>query len=123
MRPSLLSRLLLTCFTLLLVLAAPSFAAGPYTFNYTGDVQQWTVPAGVTQVTAVVSGGGGGGNCWGSGSGGPGAQVQAKFAVTPGETLDVAVGGQGSGGCDPTGGWSTSGHAGGDGGRGDWGPT
>lgn len=57
------------------------------TFTYTGDVQTYTVPAGVNQVTV---------ECWGAagGNGGNGAYIKGEVPVTPDETLDVYVGGQ-----------------------------
>jgi hypothetical protein len=71
-------------------------SAGSFTF---------TVPGGVTEVSAVAVGGGGGssgcpGTSQGSGvGGGGGALAWASFAVTPGENLSVVVGGGGSAGA------------------------
>lgn len=73
----------------------------------------FTVPAGVTQVSAVAIGGGGGGSGGeaarneGMGGGGGGGLAYGTFAVTPGEVLTVNVG---------AGGTSTSAAAGGAGG-------
>ena len=67
--------------------------ADSQTFNFTGAVQTFMVPAGVTQVTIDASGAQGGA---GSGPGGSGARLVASFTVTPGETLNVVVGGVGS---------------------------
>jgi hypothetical protein len=66
-------------------------AAGPtsVTFNFTGTVQTFTVPAGVSQITVDAFGAQGGGG------GGLGGRATATFSVTPGETLQVTVGGQG----------------------------
>lgn len=65
----------------------------------------WTVPTGVTSVSAVCigGGGGGGGNNGSSGpgaSGGGGAQLSysSSFNVTPGETLTLVIGSGGQGG-------------------------
>lgn len=71
--------------------AATSF---PYhkTFNYTGAKQDFKVPAGVTHITVVALGA--------HGAGSPeayGGRVYAVIPVTPGETLVVYVGGNGSG--------------------------
>jgi hypothetical protein len=60
------------------------------TFPYTGTIQTYTVPAGVTAVTIVAKGAQGGGNI--SGPGGKGASVQGDFAVNPGDVLRVLVG-------------------------------
>ena len=59
----------------------------------------WTVPAGVTQVEAlVVAGGGGGGNGTAGGGGGAGGVVyNSALTVTPGSTYTIGVGGGGIG--------------------------
>ena len=82
-------------------------APGTYTF---------IVPAGVTEVSAIVIGGGGGAasspgtsNSSGGGGGG-GGTAWGTFTVTPGETLDVIVGSNGVGGSSGT----AAGTAGGD---------
>ena len=75
----------------------------PGTFSF-------TVPAGLTSISAVcVGGGGGGGNDTdntepGSGGGGGGLAYQTSIAVTPGEILTVVVGA--GGGSDTAGGQS-----------------
>ncbi|MEU0218658.1 hypothetical protein ABZ281_27715 [Streptomyces sp. NPDC006265] len=73
----------------------------PYThirrFNYSGSVQNFTVPPGVTVINARCWGGGG----WGPGIGGGGGFATGNIAVVPGETLRVVVdlgGGQHGGG-------------------------
>ncbi len=64
--------------------------AGAETFVYTGVSQFWTVPAGVTSVNIVASGGSGGnGN---GGIGGRGATMSGDFAVSPGDVLEIVVG-------------------------------
>jgi hypothetical protein len=72
--------------------AIPSFtASGPGT---------WTVPAGVTSIQIVATGGGGGASFPGTnfgGNGGNGGIVTGTLAVTPGETLSLYVGGGGAG--------------------------
>ena len=63
------------------------------TFGYTGSLQTYTVPLGVTSIRIECSGAQGG-----SGNGGPGglgATMIGTFAVTPGEVLDVIVGERG----------------------------
>lgn len=69
-------------------------ADGPtvVTFSYTGASQQWTVPTGVTSIQVTAAGAQGDGTY-----GGFGAQAQATLAVTPGQILNIYVGGQGSG--------------------------
>jgi hypothetical protein len=66
------------------------------TFTYTGSLQNWTVPAGVTSVT-ITSNGARGGNSGYNGvlPGGFGASIQGTFTTTPGEVLNILVGGQG----------------------------
>ena len=63
------------------------------TFNYTGSMQYFTVPTGVTTVTIEVSGAQGGSS--GTNLGGLGAKMKGDFVVTPGQQLKVLVGGQG----------------------------
>ena len=59
----------------------------------------WTVPAGVTQVEAlVVAGGGGGGAPGGSGGGAGGLQYYSTYPVTPGGSCSVVIGAGGVGG-------------------------
>lgn len=77
------------------------------TFNYTGSVQTFVVPACVTSIHADVRGAQGGAGSSGSGTGGLGGRAQANINVTPGETLYVYVGGQGGA---PTGGWNGGGQ-------------
>jgi hypothetical protein len=65
-------------------------------FNFTGAVQTWIVPAGVTSITVDARGGQGGGNASDSTVvGGYGGRVQTTIDVTPGETLTIYVGGRG----------------------------
>ncbi len=70
---------------------------GNLTFNYTGSMVTWTVPSGVTAVTVKASGAqGADGNYTNYQRGGKGGYAQGNLTVTPGETLWLAVGGQGS---------------------------
>ena len=66
------------------------------TFNYTGTLQYYTVPVGVTSIRIEARGAQGGSvtvAC--AATGGLGAQMIGDFAVTPGEVLTILVGGQG----------------------------
>ena len=73
------------------------------TFDYTGVVDSYTVPVGVTSISIQAYGAQGG-----NGNGGLGAGIYGEFAVTPGDILSIAVGEQGvvnnCGGPDASGG-------------------
>jgi Glycine rich protein len=77
-----------------LAFAAPA-AATTDTFNYTGDAQTWTVPAGVTEATFDLYGAMGGGVQFGDYAPGLGGRATATIAVTTGASIQVNVGGQG----------------------------
>ena len=57
----------------------------------------WTVPAGVTSIRIVATGGAGGGDNdqYGRGEGGNGAVVTTSLTVAPGQVLNLVVGGGG----------------------------
>ncbi len=85
------------------------------TFDYTGGLQTFVVPAGVTSVDVDVMAAQGGNAVgfaigWTDGDvdiqGGLGGRVTATIVVTPGETLNIYVGGQGA---MPTGGYNGGG--------------
>ena len=57
--------------------------SGNTVFVYTGAMQSFTVPAGVTSITIQALGAQGGGN------GGLGAKMTGTFTVTPGQVLQV----------------------------------
>ncbi|TAE26478.1 MAG: hypothetical protein EAZ91_17635 [Cytophagales bacterium] len=86
----------------------PGMAQTVRTFNYTGDVQTFVVPAGVTTLSVVANGAQGHSD---GGSGGLGGQVTATLAVTPRQSLSIYVGGSlgfnGGGGGVNTGGGAT----------------
>lgn len=102
---------------------------GSQAFTASGS---WVCPAGVTEITVAACGGGGGGaggsgasdSGSGGGSGGGCGQftLLAKFAVTPGETLNVVIGAGGSAGSAgavvPAGTFASSAGNGGGGGNG-----
>ncbi len=77
---------------------AADCASSPCTIGYTGALQTFTVPAGVTTVTIRAIGAGGGPRASGPTLGGIGALVQGDFTVTPGQQLTLLVGGAGNGG-------------------------
>ncbi|MEY4127313.1 MAG: hypothetical protein RL737_1502, partial [Bacteroidota bacterium] len=78
-------------FTMVIGLFSSFANAQTISFNYTGTVQSYTVPAGVTTLTISASGAQGGGNT----GGGLGALMSGDFTVTPGETIYIVVGQQG----------------------------
>ncbi|MBK6378921.1 MAG: hypothetical protein IPF72_03950 [Chitinophagaceae bacterium] len=73
------------------------------TFNFTGGAQTFTVPAGVTSInfTALGAEGGAGANGTNNGgtvaggAGGKGSRATGTLAVTPGQVLNIFVGGAG----------------------------
>ena len=78
-------------------------------FAFTGAPQTWTVPAGVTSINVVANGAQGVGN---NGlSGGNGGTLSTTVAVTPGDVLNIYVGGtngyNGGGIGGPSGGGAT----------------
>lgn len=81
------------------------------TFNYTGAVQTYTVPACVNQITIDVRGGQGMGNANNNNNGGKGGQVVGTLAVVPGQVLQVYVGGGGVNN-NVNGGWNGGGNGG-----------
>jgi hypothetical protein len=101
------------------------------TFNYTGTLQQATIPPGTTSIDVHLWGGAGGGG--GSDAGGPGGTGAAGHYVSStgisissaqiGTTMEVAVGGGGAGGSSGGGasggrnGKSKTGYSGGRGGN------
>jgi len=62
------------------------------TLNYTGAMQTYTVPAGVTSITIEAYGSQGGNSS--ALFGGLGASMQGEFIVTPGQQIDILTGGQ-----------------------------
>ncbi len=86
-RLSLIYVLLLTCSGLL----------AQTTFNYTGGLQTYTVPAGITLIDVDMAGGSGGRGFEGSQTNGfgLGGRLTCRIAVTPGEVLNLYVGNAG----------------------------
>ncbi len=94
-------------FLIILCAALPGkIFATTTTFNYTGAVQMYTVPAGINSISVDARGARGGGS-----SGGNGGRVVANLAVTAGQVLNIFVGGAGqdAGGSTP-GGYNGGGH-------------
>ena len=93
-----------------------------FNFSYTGSVQSFTVPFGVTSIQVTMAGASGGG-AGTSAAGGSGGLVKTTIAVTPGSTYFVYVGGMGTRNSGTTGvggfnGGGSGGRSGGSGGGG-----
>ena len=83
--------------TTALLLPMSTALATTLTFNHTGTEQTWTVPAGITSATFDLHGAQGGTAFDASfGAGGLGGRATATLALTPGETIEIRVGGQGT---------------------------
>ncbi len=74
------------------------------TLTFTDAPQFYTVPSGVYALSFTATGGAGGNGTddggYSGGGGGAGALVRADVAVTPGDVLEILVGGQGANGSD-----------------------
>ncbi|MCD4793460.1 MAG: T9SS type A sorting domain-containing protein [Bacteroidales bacterium] len=89
------------------------------TYSFTGDVQTWTVPYGVTEITVDMYGAGGGYSAIGSTVmriqiPGEGGRLEAVLAVTPGQILNIYIGGRGEDAgtySNTIGGWNGGGNA------------
>jgi hypothetical protein len=75
--------------------SSSSGSSGTQVFSYSGNDQSYTVPSGVTSITVNLYGASGGSNN-SSATGGLGAETTGTIAVTPGEILDLKVGGSGA---------------------------
>jgi hypothetical protein len=82
-----------TCASVSVTVAAGSYTPGSQTFNYTGGLQTFTVPACTYSVTIDARGAQGGCSWWYCG--GYGARIIGTVAVTPGQQLRVMVGAMG----------------------------
>ncbi len=80
---------------ILVSLFVQSYKSQITTFNYTGGSQNYVVPAGVTVICFTVSGAQGMRNAQGSNLGGLGGRVTGSMPVTPGQVLQINVGGGG----------------------------
>ena len=74
------------------------YAPSSTTFSYTGAVQTYTVPTGVTSIGFDVQGGSGGlpDTSGAPGTAANGGRVQGNLTVTPGQILYIYVGGKGA---------------------------
>ena len=69
------------------ITVSPAPTSNVVTFNYTGAIENWTVPAGVTSISITAKGGKGGANLPGLG-----ATIKGNFDVTPGHVLNILTG-------------------------------
>ena len=74
------------------------------TFAFTGSVQTWVCPAGVTTITIEGWGAEGGSPSLGTAVPGKGGYVECDYAVIPGTTYYIYVGGKGANASGITGG-------------------
>jgi hypothetical protein len=74
---------------------AETVQSGPKTFNFTGSLQSYTVPAGVFQLTIEARGSQGGNSPGNTALGGLGARMIGTHTVIPGQVLNIVVGRQG----------------------------
>lgn len=89
-----MNRMLSSKIALIIILLAGAINShAQVTYSYTGTVQTYVVPAGTFSITVDAQGAGGGdGNV---SRGGYGGRVQCTLAVTPGDVLQIRVGGSG----------------------------
>jgi hypothetical protein len=65
------------------------------TFNFTGETQTWTVPAGVSSALFYLIGAGGGGSFPTGAKGGGAGFAKGQLGVTAGDVFSIVVGGAG----------------------------
>ncbi len=83
--------------TLIFSFGSASYAQDTVMVNFTGGAVQWSVPAGYTcDIEITVAGAAGGSNAGYANSGGLGAVLTDTISVSPGDILDITVGGQGT---------------------------
>ncbi|MGE0568424.1 MAG: glycine-rich protein, partial [Bacteroidia bacterium] len=85
----------LTCLITSFLLFYSTQSKAQVIFNYTGGSQNYVVPAGVTVICFTVNGAQGNGNVLNQMNGGLGGRVIGSMAVTPGQVLQMNVGGGG----------------------------
>ncbi|MCK5941731.1 MAG: hypothetical protein KAI24_07175 [Planctomycetes bacterium] len=96
------------CAVALALAVASTASAQTATFQFTGGLQTWQVPANVTSVHVIADGGQGGASF--AGTGGAGGRIEATVPVMPGSQLVILVGGAGE-----DAGWPVTGGGGGGG--------
>jgi hypothetical protein len=101
-------------FTAILLLISLGAFSQTVSFAYTGSVQNYTVPTGISLISIDVVGARGGGSLYNNG--GAGGRVQCVMAVTAGQIYSIYVGQVGSGtGAEGSYGGNGSGYHGGNG--------
>ena len=88
-------------------LSCTGFTQAP--FNFTGGVQTFTVPAGVTSIRIKTTGASGGLASATANSAGGGATIEGEYTVTPGALVTILVGGFGVNGDFESGGGGATG--------------
>ncbi|HRI28812.1 MAG TPA: glycine-rich protein, partial [Chitinophagales bacterium] len=88
--------------------AVPS---GTQIFQFTGASQTFVVPAGVTSITVTAKGAGGSDGYYEDGPPGEGGIVTTDLAVTPGQALNIYVGGLPTGDYEEIGGYNGGGSS------------
>ena len=96
-------RAMFALLTAIFVLPIGARADNIYHYNYTGAVQTFTVPAGITSISVDAYG------ASGTGTGGLGGRVQSTISVSEGQRLNIYVGGVGVDGPNAVGGWNGGG--------------
>lgn len=83
---------------------------GTQSFNFTGGMQTFTVPAGVTKITVIAKGAAASAGYYGdAGTEGKGGMVTTDLQVTPGQVLNIFVGGLPTGSTNEIGGYNGGG--------------
>jgi len=77
-------------FSLTAILGLAVVSIGQTTFNFTGSIQTYTVPPGISNIQIEAYGAQGGSTA--TLNGGLGASMQGEFAVSPGQVFDILVG-------------------------------
>lgn len=72
----------------------PSVSGSSMLVSYTGAMQTLVVPSGVTQITVIAAGAQGASNSNSTAAGGLGGSAAGILTVTPGDVLNLFVGGQ-----------------------------
>ncbi|MCG8531260.1 MAG: HYR domain-containing protein, partial [Desulfovibrionales bacterium] len=69
--------------------------ANIFAYSFTGEIQTFVIPDGITEIYIEASGASGGSGDDDNYSGGSGAIMGGQFTVTPGDTIKILVGEQG----------------------------